>query len=79
MTIIHPIKFFHALVMPFQILGYSFDRNPDVECLKTEHLIIRRGMAGVMHIDGDAESESTEITVEILKNSLQVVCNTRDI
>ena len=36
-------------------------------------------MAGVMHIDGDAESESTEITVEILKNSLQVVCNTRDI
>jgi YegS/Rv2252/BmrU family lipid kinase len=78
-TIIHPIKFFHALVMPFQILGYSFDRNPDVECLKTEHLIIRRGMAGVMHIDGDAESESTEITVEILKNSLQVVCNTRDI
>ena len=78
-TIIHPIKFFHALAMPFQILGYSFDRNPDVECLKTEHLIIRRGMAGVMHIDGDAESESTEITVEILKNSLQVVCNTRDI
>lgn len=72
-TIIHPIKFFHALAMPFQILGYSFDRNPDVECLKTEHLLIRHIGPFMIHIDGEPVVAENNMRVEIVKESLEVI------
>lgn len=74
-TIIHPIKFFHALAMPFQILGYSFDRNPDVECLKTRQLKIMRNIAGAMHVDGENVDEGIDITVKLRNKSLNVLIN----
>ena len=71
-TIIHPIKFFNALAMPVQILGYSFDQNPDVECFKTECLTIRSDGEGAMHIDGEVVEGEKDIKIEVLKKSLRV-------
>lgn len=72
-TIIHPIKFFHALAMPFQILGYSFDRNPDVECLKASCVAVRSFRNVHFHVDGDPISETKEVAVSVSHNSLHVI------
>ena len=74
-TIIHPIKFLHALAMPFQILGYSFDRNPDVASLKSKHLVIRRSFDGPIHIDGEAIDEGDILLVDINSRNLKVLIN----
>ena len=42
MVIIHPIQFLHAIIMPSQILGYRFDRNPDVEVIRCRKAEVSR-------------------------------------
>ena len=72
-TIIHPIKFIHALMMLAQILGNSLDKNPDVECLKVRKLLIKRSCADCVHIDGEAMTLAEDIVVDMDRNSLKVV------
>lgn len=72
-TIIHPIKFFHALAMPFQILGYSFDRNPDVEVIKTRNLKICPTEVAWIHIDGEPIWSITNVAIAVHPASLQII------
>lgn len=73
-TIIHPIKFINAIPMPAQILGYSFDRNPDVETLKTKSLLIRRSNdADAIHVDGEPVMTGVDVRIEIKSSSLKVL------
>lgn len=74
-TIIHPIKFIHAVLMPFQILRYSFDKNPDVECLKTRGLLIKREDNGLIHIDGESIIFPATINITMHKGNLKVITN----
>lgn len=71
--IIHPIKFRNALAMPMQILGYSFDRNPDVECFKTSRLNIKRKNVNPVHIDGEVVLGEQELNIGLISNSLKLI------
>ena len=73
-TIIHPIKPLNALPMPVQILGYSFDKNPGVETFKTSGLTIRRATPAPLHIDGEPQSGTRDITIALRPASLGVLC-----
>lgn len=73
-TIIHPIKPLYALPMPVQILGYSFDKNPGVETFKTSGLTIRRATPAPLHIDGEPQSGTRDITIALRPASLGVLC-----
>ena len=73
-TIIHPIKPLNALPMPVQILGYSFDKNPGVETFKTSGLTIRRATPAPLHIDGEPQSGTSDITIALRPASLGVLC-----
>ena len=73
-TIIHPIKFVNAIPMPAQILGYSFDKNPDVETMKVKSLLIKRRNTDVIHVDGEPMVVSKDITISSSPDSLIVVC-----
>ena len=73
-TIIHPIKPLNALPMPVQILGYSFDKNPGVETFKTSSLTIRRATPAPLHIDGEPQSGTRDITIALRPASLGVLC-----
>lgn len=74
-TIIHPIKFINAIPMPVQILGYSFDQNPDVESFKTKSLFIKRRSTEAIHVDGEPIVTGKDVHVEINKGSLNVIVN----
>ena len=73
-TIIHPIKPLNALPMPVQILGYSFDKNPGVETFKTSGLTIRCATPAPLHIDGEPQSGTKDITIALRPASLGVLC-----
>lgn len=73
--IIHPIKFRNALAMPMQILGYSFDRNPDIETIKTPELVIRSKESDPIHIDGDVVATEKDINVSISPASINIISN----
>ena len=72
-TIIHQIHLVNALKMPRQILGYSFDRNPDVETLKTCRLVIRCERAVPFHVDGEPADGVKDIKILIFPDSLNVI------
>ena len=72
-TIIHPIKLIHALSMPLQILGYSFDRNPNVEYLHTSMVHIKKVNMGQIHIDGEPILGEKDLKVDIMKDGLKVI------
>ena len=72
-TIIHPIKLINAIPMPLQILGYSFDRNPDVECFKTSKLLIKRRNNNAIHIDGEPIITEKDLRIEMRHASLKVI------
>lgn len=73
-TIIHPIHLVNALKMPSQIFGYSFDKNPDVETFKTSGLTIRRAIMAPLHIDGESQRGTRDITIALRPASLGVLC-----
>lgn len=73
-TIIHPIRFINALAMPRQILGYSFDKNPDVETLQTSQLLIRRNKVNIVHLDGEPSMLDREVYISIQNSSLKIIC-----
>jgi diacylglycerol kinase family enzyme len=72
-TIIHPIKLIHALSMPLQILGYSFDKNPDVECFQSKKIELTGSGIVQLQIDGEPFGGNNVIVIEILKHSLIVL------
>lgn len=72
-AIIRPIRFVNALAMPFQILGYSFDKNPDVEILKATTVSIKRLQANWYHIDGEVIWGEHNINVVMQPLSLKIV------
>ena len=72
-TIIHPMKLQNVISMPVQMLGYSFDRNPDVESFQTKELIIKRNRSAIAHIDGEPISLETSVKVGILKGYLNII------
>lgn len=72
-TIIHPIKLVNAIPMPAQILGYSFDKNPDVETLRVKSLLIKRRNTDVIHVDGEPMVVSKDIMIKVLQESLKVI------
>lgn len=74
-TIIHPISFINAIPMPAQILGYSFDKNPDVETFKAKTIMIKRRTTDAIHVDGEPITASKDITVSVCPNSLRIVCH----
>lgn len=71
-TIIHPVHFKHAVSMPAQILGYSFDKNPDVETFQTNQLLIRRSKEDIVHIDGESIILDREVCMSIHNSSLKI-------
>lgn len=71
-TIIHPMKLQNVISMPVQMLGYSFDRNPDVETIKTQSIIIKRSTTDCIHIDGEPVEMGKDINVQIIKRRLKV-------
>lgn len=71
-TIIHPICLKHAVSMPAQILGYSFDKNPDVETFQTNQLLIRRSKEDIVHIDGESIILDREVCMSIHNSSLKI-------
>jgi YegS/Rv2252/BmrU family lipid kinase len=73
--IIHPIKFKHAVLMPFQILGYSFDQNPDVETLRASSLSIKMQLSNPIQVDGEPMLNNKNMVVELYPNSLKVISN----
>lgn len=74
-TIIHPIKFVNAIPMPAQILGYSFDKNPDVETLRVKSLLIKRRNTDVIHVDGEPIKVVKDIKIVIQRQSLYTIVN----
>ena len=72
-TIICPIKCIHALSMPFQILGYSFDRNPDVECIRIKNVSIHCKRNTPFHIDGEYIGKNTDLTISLEPLILKVI------
>ena len=77
-TIIHPIRFINAIPMPVQILGYSFDQNPDVESFKTKSLLIKRRNTDVIHVDGEPMVVSKDVKVDVHLKSLKVLSHTNE-
>ena len=72
-TIIHPIKLVNAIPMPAQILGYSFDKNPDVETLRVKSLLIKRRNTDVIHVDGEPMVVGKDLKIDVLRESLNVI------
>jgi YegS/Rv2252/BmrU family lipid kinase len=72
-TIIHPISFINAIPMPAQILGYSFDKNPDVETFRVKSLLIKRRNLDVIHVDGESMAMSKDLKIDVLGDSLNVI------
>lgn len=72
-TIIHPIHLKHAVSMPAQILGYSFDKNPDVECLKLKRVNIKVKNDIPFHIDGETFIVSGNILISVVPKTLNVL------
>lgn len=72
-TIIHPIRLLNALKMPAQIFGYSFDKNPDVEALKTSRVDIHCSNPAPFHVDGEPQFACDCLTVNIWPESLMVI------
>lgn len=74
-TIIHPLRWRYAFAMPFQILGYTFDKNPDVETYQVNDLLIKRNDNSPVHIDGEPLFCENDIRVVVHKNSVKVFKN----
>ena len=74
-TIIHPVHFKHAVSMPAQILGYSFDKNPDVETIRAKKVLIRKFKSHFIHIDGESMMISEDLNFEIYNRSLKILVN----
>ena len=72
-TIIHPIRFINVIAMPFQIFSYSFDKNPDVEGIKTSIVYIQSCQVGPTHIDGESIPGEKNYTINVIKNSLMII------
>lgn len=77
-TIIHPIKLVNAIPMPAQILGYSFDKNPDVETLRVKSLLIKRRNTDVIHVDGEPMVVGKDVKVDVHLKSLKVLSHTNE-
>lgn len=73
-TIIHPMKLQNAISMPVQMLGYSFDRNPDVETIKTSSIVIKKRNIGAIHIDGEPIAWEKNIKITIVPSGIRVIC-----
>ena len=74
-TIIHPIKFLNALAMPRQILGYTFDKNPNVECLRARKVRIIQEKPNFAHIDGEPIYAPRDVEINVHSKTLKVVVN----
>lgn len=72
-TIIHPISFINAIPMPAQILGYSFDKNPDVETFKAKSILIKRRVADAIHVDGEPMHVGKDVRVEVKSDILRII------
>lgn len=72
-TIVHPIRLINAIPIPVQILGYSFDKNPDVECFKTKSLLIKRRSSEAIHVDGEPIIVGKDVRIEMKKGILGVI------
>jgi YegS/Rv2252/BmrU family lipid kinase len=72
-TIIHPMKLQNVISMPVQMLGYSFDRNPDVETIKANRVVIKKRNMSAIHIDGEPIESKDEVCVDIKRSSLSVI------
>lgn len=77
-TIIHPISFINAIPMPAQILGYSFDKNPDVETFKAKNILIKRRTTDAIHVDGEPIAWERNIKITIVPSSVRVICSVND-
>lgn len=77
-TIIHPISFINAIPMPAQILGYSFDKNPDVETFKAKNIMIKRRTTDAIHVDGEPIAWERNIKITIVPSSVRVICSVND-
>lgn len=73
-TIIHPIHLKHAVSMPAQILGYSFDKNPDVECLKTRKVVVYSDEMFYLHVDGEYITRMQNVNILVCPTSLKIMC-----
>ena len=73
-TIIHPMKLQNVISMPVQMLGYSFDRNPDVETIKTSKLTVYSKSPTIFHIDGEPLECEKRIKITNLPFSIRVIC-----
>lgn len=72
-TIIHPMKWYNAISVPVKMLGYSFDKSPEVESFQTEKLVIKRNNIASAHIDGEPVTLGNSVKVELLKGSLKII------
>ena len=73
-TIIHPMKLQNVISMPVQMLGYSFDRNPDVETIKTSKLTLYSKSPTIFHIDGEPLECEKRIKITNFPFSIRVIC-----
>lgn len=73
-TIIHPMKLHNAIMMPLQMLGYSFDKNPDVEMFKASQLIINFKNSTYFHVDGESLACENRIKITIATSGIRVIC-----
>ena len=71
----HPIKIANALLMPMQILGYSFDKNPNVETFKTSELLVKYTGNKTAHLDGEPFELKGNLKISVKRSSLRIIIN----
>lgn len=74
-TIIHPMKLQNVISMPVQMLGYSFDRNPDVETIKANRVVIKKRNMSAIHIDGEPLACEKSVKIAIAPLGIRVICS----
>ena len=72
--IINPMKLHNAISMPMQMLGYSFDKNPDVEMLKTSQLAVSSEKTILCHVDGEPVAWEKDVKITIVPSGIRVIC-----
>lgn len=77
--VISPMKLHNAISVPVQMLGYSFDKNPDVEMIKTSQLTVSSEKPFPFHVDGEPVALEKELKITIVPSGIRVICGGNEV
>ncbi|MCC8425312.1 diacylglycerol kinase family protein [Mucilaginibacter sp. UR6-11] len=71
--VIKPFPLYRFIELGIRMFTKTTNKSRFVEIIRGKHIVIRRNSPGPMHLDGEPEMAGTEIEINILPQSLNVI------